>query len=58
MKVISKENNRKTYVVNLSLALVFLSVYIWKEQGIFLLVAIVFIALALWRKYVLDKILA
>ena len=58
MKVISKENNRKTYIVNLSLALVFLSVYVWKEQSIFLIVAIVFIALALWRKHVLDKILA
>lgn len=57
MKVISKENNRKTYIVNLSLALVFLSVYIWKEQSVFLIIAIGFIALAVWRKYVLDKIL-
>ena len=57
MKVISKENNRKTYIVNLSLALMFLSVYIWKEQSIFLIVAVAFVALAVWRKYVLDKIL-
>ncbi|MBW2983520.1 hypothetical protein KY361_00210 [Candidatus Woesearchaeota archaeon] len=57
MKPISKENNRKTYIVNLSLALMFLSVYVWKEQSVFLVVAVAFIALALWRKHVLDKIL-
>jgi hypothetical protein len=57
MRPISGKNNKKTYLVNVALALVFYLLYYWRNSNIFLALSLIFLFMALYRRFFLEKIL-
>jgi len=57
MRPISKEGNKRTYLVNFLLSLILFLAYLWKGRRIFIILALIFFLLALYRMKILDKIL-
>jgi|ETNmetMinimDraft_2_1059921.scaffolds.fasta_scaffold193882_2 hypothetical protein len=55
LKPITKENNKRTIIVNYSLALIFVAIGLFTSNAAWYILAVVFVLFASVRKYFLMK---